>query len=90
MRLFLLWFLLLKMVNGSETIWCYQSDSKNTSKEKMNGMQSLVSMKPIYRKEKEVSSKETSVSFNVRNMNYSLNLKGFWYMSQRNYRIHDS
>jgi hypothetical protein len=32
------------------TIWCYHSDSKKTSKEKMNGMQSLVSMKPIYRK----------------------------------------
>jgi hypothetical protein len=59
-------------------------------KEKMNGMQSLVSMKPIYRKEKEVSSKETSVSFNVRNMNCSLKLKGFWYMSQINYRIHNS
>jgi hypothetical protein len=58
------------------TIWCYHSDSKKTSKEKMNGMQSLVSMKPIYRKEQEVSSKETSITFNARNMNYSLNAKG--------------
>jgi hypothetical protein len=90
MSLFLLWFLLLKTVNGSETIWCYQSNSKKTSKEKMNGMQSLVSMNPIYRKEQEVSRKETSVTFNARNMNYSFNEKGVWYMSQRNCRIHDS
>jgi hypothetical protein len=41
-------------------------------------------MNPIYRNEKEVSSKETSVTFNARNMNYSLNAKGVWYMSQRN------
>jgi hypothetical protein len=56
----------------------------------MNGLQYSVSMKPVYRKEKEVSSKETSITFNERNMNYSLNVKGVWYMSQRNYRIHDS
>jgi hypothetical protein len=41
----------------------------------MNGMQSLISMNPIYRKEKEVSSKETHVTFNARNINYSLNSK---------------
>jgi len=41
----------------------------------MNGMKYLVSMKPIYRKEKEVSSKETSVTFNAGNMNNSLNAK---------------
>jgi hypothetical protein len=57
------------------TIWCYHSDSKKTSKENMNVMQSLVSMKLIYRKEQEVLSKETSVIFNARNMNYSLNAK---------------
>ena len=39
-------------------------------------MQSLFSMNPIYRKEKEVSRKETRVKFNERNMNYSLNAKG--------------
>ena len=59
------------------TISCYHSDSKKTSKEKMNGNQYLVLMKPIYRKEREVSSKETSVTFNARNMNYSLNAKVF-------------
>jgi uncharacterized protein (UPF0212 family) len=82
--------LLLKRVNGSETIWCYHPDFKKTSKEKMNGMQFLVSMKLIYKNEQEVSSKETSVTFNARNMNYSLNAKGVWYMSQRNCRTHDS
>jgi hypothetical protein len=56
----------------------------------MNGMQYLVLMRPIYRKEQAVSSKETSVAFNARNMNYSLNEKCVWYMIQRNCRIHDS
>jgi hypothetical protein len=56
----------------------------------MIGMQSLVLMKPIYRKEQEVSRKETSVTFNERNMNYSLNAKYFLYIIQRNCRIHDS
>jgi hypothetical protein len=38
MRLFLLWLLLLERVNGSENIWFYYSDSKKTSKEKLNVM----------------------------------------------------
>jgi hypothetical protein len=56
----------------------------------MNGMQSLVSMNPIYRKEKEVSSKEKSVTFNERNMKFYLNVKGVWYMSKIYYKIHNS
>jgi len=42
----------------------------------MNGMQYLVSMKPIYRKEQEFSSKETRITVNARNINYSVNAKG--------------
>jgi hypothetical protein len=36
----------------------------------------MKTQKRLYRKEKEVSSKETNVTFNARNMNYSLNAKG--------------
>lgn len=39
-------------------------------------MQSLISMKSIYKKEKEVSNKEISVAFNARNINNYLNAKG--------------
>jgi hypothetical protein len=49
----------------------------------MNGMQSLVLMNPIYRKEQEFSSKETRVTFNARNKKFSFKSKGVWYESKR-------
>jgi hypothetical protein len=59
-------------------------NSKKTSKENMNAIESFLSMKAIYRKEKEVSSREIIINFKARNENYSLNEIGVQYMSQRN------
>ena len=61
--------------NKQQSQYKRNQDKLNTFTQKWNTI-FLVSMNTIHRKEKEVSSKETNVKLNARNINSSLNEKG--------------